>query len=69
MTIDQVAPAAPPELDAQASMNMHFSRWVEQRRAEFDRERTVAPRVARMLATGNVLCLSPDERLRRHRCR
>jgi hypothetical protein len=70
MTIDQVAPVELPDFDAKPLMNDHFRKWVEQRRAELEREHSIselAPRVARMLASGTVLCLPPHERLRRRR--
>jgi hypothetical protein len=73
MNIDQVAPAKQSDFDAKLSMNEQFKNWIEQRRAELERTRSMselAPRVARMLASGTVLCLPPDEHLRRrrHRC-
>jgi len=70
MSIDQVAPVERPDFDAQPLMNEQFRKWVEQRRAELERDRSIselAPRVARLLASGTVLCLPPHERLRRRR--
>ena len=71
MTVDQVAPVELPDFDAKPSMSEHFRKWVGRRRAELERERSIGelphPRVARMLASGNVLCLPPHERLRRRR--
>ena len=71
MTIDQVAPVELPDFDAKPLMSEHFTKWVQQRRAEFERERAISElahaRVARMLASGTVLCLPPAERLRRRR--
>lgn len=70
MTIAQVAPVEPPDFDAKSLMNDAFRKWIEQRRAELERDCSIselAPRVARMLASGTVLCLPPDERLRRRR--
>ena len=68
MTIDQVEL---PDFDAKPLMNEQFRKWVEQRRAELEREGSISElplaRVARMLASGTVLCLPPDERLRRRR--
>jgi hypothetical protein len=73
MTIDHLAPVELPDFDAKPLMSKHFRKWVEQRRAELERERSISElahaRVARMLASGTVLCLPPDERLRRrHHC-
>jgi hypothetical protein len=70
MANDQGAPVELPNFDAKPLMNEQFKKWVEQRRAELERERSIselAPRVARMLASGTVLCLPPQERLRRRR--
>jgi hypothetical protein len=70
MTTDQFAPVETTDLDTKSLMNEQFGRWVEQRRAELEREHSIselAPRVARILASGNVLCLPPNERLRRRR--
>jgi len=70
MSIDQVAPVVRPDFDAKPLMNEQFRKWVEQRRAELERDRSIselAPRVARLLASGTVLCLPPHERLRRRR--
>ncbi len=73
MSIDQVAPVELPDFDAKTMMNEQFRKWVQQRRAELERERSIselAPRVARLLASGTVLCLPPHERPRRwrHHC-
>ena len=70
MTTDQVAPVEATDLDATRLMNDQFRKWLEQRQAELEREHStneLAPRVARMLAFGTVLCLPPNERLRRGR--
>jgi hypothetical protein len=70
MSIDQVAPVELPNFDAKPMMNEQFGKWVDQRRAELERERSISeigPRVARLLAFGTALCLPPHERLRRRR--
>lgn len=71
MTIDLIAPVELPDFGAKQAMNEQFRKWVEQRRAELERGRSISElpptRVARMLACGNVLCLPPDEHLRRRR--
>jgi hypothetical protein len=61
MSIDQVAPVERPNFDAKM-MNEQFRRWVHQLRAELEREHSIselAPRIARMLASGTPLCLPP----------
>ena len=74
MSIDQVTPIELPDFDTRPLMNEQFRKWVEQRRAELGRGCPIGelshPRVTRLLATGTVLCLPPDERLRRrhHHC-
>ena len=50
MANDQVTPVELPNFDAKPLMNEQFKKWVEQCRAELEKERSIgelAPRVAR----------------------